>query len=131
MVGFVIRGRKAKNKERRLIMKKFVVCLLLCSMLSSTAWAKPFHHHRPPVWHHRPAPVVVHRAHHIRIGDPVVAIASGLIGFVAGSAVASANQPVYSVNMTEDKQCFAVVSKSNGTVTQHCVSGDNQVLYVD
>ena len=48
-----------------------------------------------------------------------------------GVAIAAANQPVYTVTTTEDKQCFAVVSKSNGTVTQHCVNGDNQVLYVD
>ena len=104
-------------------MKKFVLCLLVFSMFSSAAWAKP--------WHHRPAPVIVHKTHHIHGGDPIIAVASGLIGFVAGSAIATANQPVYTVSVPEDKQCFAVVSKSNGTVTQHCVNGDNQVLYVD
>lgn len=113
-------------------MKKFVLCLVICSLLSSAAWAKPWHHPAAPAWHHRPAPVIVHKPHHhISVGGPALAVASGLIGFVAGSAIAAANQPVYTVTTTEDKQCFAVVSKSNGTVTQHCVNGDNQVLYVD
>ena len=112
-------------------MKKFVLCLLVFSMFSSAAWAKPWHHPAPPAWHYRPAPVIVHKTHHIHGGDPIIAVASGLIGFVAGSAIAAANQPVYTVSVPEDKQCFAVVSKSNGTVTQHCVNGDNQVLYVD
>ena len=110
-------------------MKKFVICVALLSILSTPVWAKPFHHPNPIVWH-KPAPVIVHTRYHAHMKEPLAAVASGIIGFVAGTALAS-SQTYYGNNISENKQCFAFVSKSNGTVTQHCLSGDNQVLYID
>ena len=108
-------------------MKKFLLCLALLSIISSTAVAKPFHHPLPPR-PHRPAPIIIHDRHHAE--TPFVALASGLIGFVAGAATATPTT-LYTVNVPQNQQCFAVVSKSTGVVSQRCLSGDNQVLYVD
>ena len=110
-------------------MKKFLLCLALLSIISSTATAKPFH--RPvPLHPNRPAPIVIHDRHH---GEtPFIALASGLIGFVAGAATATSTPTtLYTVSTPQPQQCFAVVSKSTGIVSQRCLSGDNQVLYVD
>lgn len=105
-------------------MKKFLLCLIALSLLATPVAARPFH--RP---HHRPAPVVIHK-HHGHFGAPLLALSTGLIGFAIGASTAPQTQTVY-YTPTDDKQCFAVVSKSNGTITQQCVSGNNQVLYVD
>ncbi len=106
-------------------MKKFLLCLMALSLLATPVAAKPFH--RP---HHRPAPVVIHKHHHGDLNAPLLAFSSGLIGFAIGASTTPQTQTVY-YTPVEDKQCFAVVSKSSGTITQQCVSGSNQVLYVD
>lgn len=126
----VIGCRWSNCQRKELFMKKFFVCLALFCVFSSSVSARPFHHweHRP---HPGPAPVVVHRTHHVYSGEPWAVLASGLVGFAAGSVMASSTPAVYSVTVPEDKQCFAVVSKSNGSITQHCLSGNNQVLYVE
>ena len=67
-------------------MKKFLLCLALLSVISSTAVAKPFHHPLPPR-PHRPAPIIIHDHYHT--DTPAIALASGLIGFVAGTATAA------------------------------------------
>ena len=110
-------------------MNKIITCVALLSILSTPVWAKPFHHPNPIVWH-KPAPVIVHTRYHAHMKEPLAAVAAGIIGFVAGTALAS-SQTNYANNISENNQCFAVVSKSIGTVTQHCLSGDNQVLYID
>lgn len=110
-------------------MKKFLLCLALLSIISSTAVAKPFHHPLPPR-PHRPAPIIIHDHYHT--DTPAIAFASGLIGFVAGAATAASTPTtLYTVNVPQNQQCFAVVSKSTGVVSQRCLNGDNQVLYVD
>ena len=111
-------------------MKKFLLCLALLSVISSTAVAKPFHHPLPPRTH-KPAPIIVHDRHY-HAATPFIALTSGLIGFVAGAATtASTPTTVYAATQQSNQQCFAVVSKSTGVVSQRCLSGDNQVLYVD
>lgn len=107
-------------------MKKLFICALALSLFSTPVLARPFHHGGH---YHRPAKVIVHHSHH---GEPLLAVASGLIGFAVGTATANAAQPVYTNYVAQDdKQCFVVVSKSSGNITQRCVNGDNQVLYVD
>lgn len=106
-------------------MKKFLLCLIALSLLATPVAARPFH--RP---HHRPAPVVIHKHHRGGLGTPLLALSTGLIGFAIGASTAPQTQTVYYAPV-EDKQCFAVVSKSSGNITQQCVSGSNQVLYVD
>ena len=106
-------------------MKKFLLCLIALSLLATPVAAKPFH--RP---HHRPAPIVIHKHHHGDFGAPLLALSSGIIGFAIGASTTPQTQTVY-YTPADDKQCFAVVSKSSGNITQHCVSGSNQVLYVD
>lgn len=111
------------------MMKKFLACLTVFSLISSSAAARPFHFHHD---FHRPAPVVIHKKHHFHPGLPVLAAASGIIGFALGAGSTVKTQTVYSVPTTQNSgQCFAVVSKSTGKVTQHCLGGNNQVLYVD
>ena len=91
--------------------------------------AKPM---KPHINHHpKPSNVkVIHhyKAHH---SEPLAFAAAGLIGFTLGNIISySSGQSSYSVTPS-DKECFLVVSKSNGSVTQKCVEGNNQVLYVD
>ena len=109
-------------------MKKFLLCLALLSIISSTAVAKPFHHPLPPR-PHRPAPIIIHDHYHT--DTPAIALASGLIGFVAGTATAASTPTIVYAATPQNQQCFAVVSKSTGVVSQRCLNGDNQVFYVD
>lgn len=115
-------------------MKKLLMLLVLTMLVSTPLQARPFHHGGG---HHRPAPAVIYKSHHHHSGTPLIALASGLVGFAVGSAAASAAPVTYSTTYAvpaNTQQCFAVVSRSTGNVTQRCLSsynGDNQVLYVD
>ena len=106
-------------------MKKFMLSLLAITLISSPVTAKPIRHH------HRPAPAKIihhHKSHH---NEPLAFVAAGVLGFALGNIISySSGQTNYTVT-TNDKECFLVVSKSSGNVTQRCVDGDNQVLYVD
>lgn len=109
-------------------MKKLLLCLTILSLMTTSVSAKPFYNKSMP----HPAPKVVHHVHNN--GAPLLTLASGILGFAVGTSIASRPQVVYTaapVIQNNDKQCFVTVSKSNGNVTQHCVSGENQVLYVD
>ena len=110
-------------------MKKFIACLTAICLLTTPAMAKP--KHRAPKPH--PAPIVLHHKHgrikHHHKHDPFLAVFSGLVGFAVGSSLATPT--VYTASAPTDHQCFVVISRSNGKLTQHCVGGDNQVLYVD
>ena len=112
-------------------MKKLLVVLLLASMISVPAQARPFHHSGG---HHRPFSKIVYKSHHHSVA-PLVALASGLVGFAIGSATAAPIKQTTTYTLpVNTQQCFAVVSRSTGNVTQRCVSnynGENQVLYVD
>ncbi|MBE6452256.1 MAG: hypothetical protein E7012_02050 [Alphaproteobacteria bacterium] len=111
-------------------MKKFISALIALSLLSSPAMAKPSKHHIDK-HHHKPAHVRVvhhHKTHHT---EPLAFAAAGLIGFTLGNIISySSGQNNYIVS-NDEKECFLVVSKSSGNVTQRCVDGSNQVLYVD
>lgn len=111
-------------------MKKLLAVLTLVLLSSASAQAWPFHHGRG---HHRPAPTIVYKSHHHHFNAPLIALASGMAGFAVGSSMVSAAPGHYTVT-SDTRQCFAVVSRSTGNVTQRCISspnGDNQVLYVD
>lgn len=108
-------------------MKKLLLALIAFCLLTSPAYAKPKAHHFSP---HKPAPTIIHHSHKGHHIEPIATIAAGLIGFAIGNASATANYTNYSAT-TDDKECFLVVSKSSGNVTQRCVDGSNQVLYVD
>lgn len=111
-------------------MKKFILSLMAISLLATSAIAKPVKPHINNN-HSRPAQVRVihhHKSHH---PEPFVFAAAGLLGFTLGNIISqSSNQTTYNV-INGDKECFVVVSKSSGNITQRCVDGSNQVLYVD
>lgn len=115
-------------------MKKFLVCLTLALLICAPVQARPFHHGGG---HHRPAPAVIYKSHRHHSDTPLIALASGLVGFAIGSAAAAAAPVTYHTTYAvpaNTQQCFAVVSRSTGNVTQRCISsynGDNQILYVD
>lgn len=108
-------------------MKKILLTLMAVCILSSPAYARPKGHHFRK---HTPIKTVIHHSHKGHHIEPIATIAAGLIGFAVGNAAASTNYNNYSV-VANDKECFLVVSKSSGNVTQRCVDGSNQVLYVD
>ena len=111
-------------------MKKFILTLLAVVMFTAPVMARPNKHHNLPSKH--PAPVVVHHSHkpkhHV---EALSTLAAGLIGFTLGNISSnSTNYTNYTITNT-GQECFVVVSKSSGNVTQKCVEGNNQVLYVD
>ncbi len=108
-------------------MKKLLLCLTALSIFcAAPTFARPFGHGG----YHRPVPVVVH--HHKHHANAGLAIASGIIGFAAGTILSAPLRTYNTYTVIDDnRQCFAVVSKSTGNITQQCLSGDNQVLYVE
>lgn len=113
-------------------MKRFAPLLALLAFIAAPVQARPFHHGGRP---HHPAPTVVYKSHHDHSAAPLIALASGLVGFAVGTAAAAPavyTTTTYGSVPVNPQQCYTVVSRSTGNVTRRCVSGgDNQILYVD
>ena len=110
-------------------MKKFILTLLAVVMFTAPAMARPNKYHTSSK---HLAPVVIHHSHktkhHI---EPLSTLAAGLIGFTLGNVVHNSTSYTNYNTTNTGQECFVVVSKSSGNVTQKCVEGNNQVLYVD
>ncbi len=110
-------------------MKKFILTLLAVVVFATPSTARPNKHHPLKKPH---SSVVVHHSHRPKHRiEPLSTLAAGLIGFTLGNISSnSTGYTNYTVTNT-GQECFVVVSKSSGKVTQKCVDGNNQVLYVD
>ena len=110
-------------------MKKILLLAALIFSISAPVQARPFHHGS---MHHRSHPTIIYKTHHKHSTVPLVALASGLVGFAVGTV---ASTPViYTTPSSNSRHCYTVISKSTGNITQHCISNtntDNQLVYVD
>ena len=105
-------------------MKRFVVVLLVFVLLSMPAFAR-WHHHR----------------HHFGDGHYAADVAAGIVGTTAGVLLAKeildndnnrswSTPRVYVVE--PEGECYTVISRKTGKVTQKCVDYPAQkIIYVD